>query len=134
MANTYTFTKKPDLSEPGQLSNFAGVVNDGNRVPMGSIGSGIQTVDASASPVVSPIAFPSSSTTTLTIPPNATQLSLFALTNTLNVSESSSSLSTNYFTVPVGTAIKIDVGRMGVVYIKANTGAATGSSFYFTVI
>lgn len=129
---TYTFTQKTAPIAPGQLSNFGGMVNDANRNTM-LIGAGPQTVDISSTPVVSPIAFPTT-VTTLTTPTNATQLTLIALTNTLNVSESDPTVTANYFTVPAGIPIKIDVARTAKLYIKANTGAATGSSFYYNIV
>lgn len=135
MASTYTFTPKPALQESsGQLSYFAGQINDGNRIAIQSVGAGPQTVDISGTPVTSPIAFPSASVTTLTTPLNAAFLTLTPLANSINVSESDPNVAGNYFTVAAGQSVTIGVTRTAKLYIKANTGAATGSTFFYAVI
>lgn len=133
MAN-YTFTQKKAPSEPGQLDNLGGAVNDANHNAMtGVLGAGPQTVDASGTPLVSPITVSSSAVTTLNVPLNAAELVLFATTNTVNISESNSSVTSNYFTIPTGVQVVVDVGRTAVLYLEANTGSAT-VSFYFNVL
>lgn len=129
---TYTFTQKSSPAEPGQESNFSGLANDGNHNAM-QFGSGPQTVDISASPLTSPLTVSNSSATTLTIPLNAVQLNLLATTNTVNISESVSAVSSKYFTIPTGVQITLDVSRCSVLYLEANTGSAT-LSFFFNVI
>lgn len=134
MASTYTFTQKIPPAEPGQESNFAGVVVDGNHVGLtGAIGSGPQTVDISGTPIVSPATISNAGVTTLTIPLNAVEVNFLAATNTVNVSESDSSVAGHYFTVPVGVQTTVDVSRTSVLYLKANAGAST-LSFWFNVI
>jgi hypothetical protein len=132
--STYTFTQKVSPTEPGQLNNFGGLVVDGNHIGMtGTTGAGPQTVDISASPIVSPATISNSAVTTLTIPLNAVSVSFYATTNTVNISESKSDVSSNYFTIPTGVQIDIDVARCGLLYLKANSGSAT-LSFFFKVI
>ena len=130
----YTFTQKTPPTHPGQLNNFSGLVLDANHVGMtGAVGAGPQTVDISASPIVSPATIASNAVTTLTIPLNAVSVSLYATTNTVNISESSSSVSDHYFTIPTGVQIDIDIARTGLLYLKANSGSAT-LSFFFKVV
>lgn len=129
---TYTFKPKTAASEPGQLSNYGGMVNDANRNTM-LIGAGPSTVDISGTPVVSPATVSNSAVTTLTIPVNAAQVNFLATTNTVNVSESDSTVAANYFTVPTGVQITVDIARCAVLYLKANTGSST-LSFWFNTI
>ena len=130
----YTFAQRTSPTYPGQLNNLGGLVTDGNHVGMtGYTGAGIQTVDISSTPVVSPATISNSGVTTLTIPYNAVAVNFLAVTNTVNISESTAAVTSNYFTLPTGTLVSIDVARMSVLYLKANTGAAT-LSFYFVVI
>ena len=130
MATQYTFTKKTGASQ----DNFSGLSVDANHIGMtGAIGAGPQTVDVSGTPVVSPATISNSAVTTLTIPLDATQVSFYAVTNTVNLSESNSAVTDHYFTIPTGVQITLDVARCGVLYLKANTGAST-LSFFFNVV
>lgn len=131
---TYTFTQKPAPAEPGQLNNFGNLRNDGGHNAMtGAIGNGIQTVDISGTPIVSPATISNSAVTTLTIPLNATQLNIVAVTNTVNISEADATVATKYFTIPVGTVVTLDVALLATLYLKANVGAST-LSFWFTIV
>jgi hypothetical protein len=132
--STYTFTTKTQPTEPGQLSNFGGIVNDANRIGMtGATGAGMQCVDISGTPVVSPATVSNSAPTTLTIPLNAVQVTFLATTNTVNISESSATVADHYMTIPTGTQVSVDCARQKVMYLQANTGAAT-LSFFFKVV
>lgn len=126
----YTFTEKV----PSNTTNFAGVVNDGNHAAMnGVVGSGPQTSDATATPVVSPVSVSNAAVTTLKVPLNAVSLYILATTNSVNVSEADATVTTKYFTVPTGIPVSIDVARTSVLYLQANTGAST-VSFYFNIV
>ena len=128
---TYTFTPKPAPTEPGQESNFGGLVTDGNHNAMtGTSGAGIQTTDISASPIVSP-ATVTTGGTTVTIPLNATQITLYPTTEPLLISETSAY--TNTFLLATATTLTIDVCRMGYIYLKGSGGSST-VNFFFTVI
>lgn len=134
MANTYTFIQKSSPSEPGEEDNFGGLQVDANHVALtGATGSGPQTVDISVSPISSPATVSNSSVTTLTIPLNAARVNFLATTNTVNVSESVSAVTSKYFTIPTGVQVSVDVARCSILYLEANTGAAT-LSFWFDVI
>lgn len=127
---TYTFTEKV----PSNMTNYAGVVNDGNHAAMnGAVGSGPQTQDATGTPVVSPVSVSNSAVTTINVPLNAISIYIMAITNTVNISEADATVATKYFTVPTSIPVSIDLGRTAVLYLKANTGAST-VSFYFNVV
>lgn len=131
---TYTFSTKTPPVEPGQESNFGGLVNDANHNAMtGATPAGIQTVDVTASPVTSPATVSNSVVTTLNIPLNAVTLTLTSTTNTLKISEADATVATKYFTVPTGTVVEIPVARTSVLYLLANTGSAT-VNFFFSVV
>lgn len=129
---TYTFTSKNPPAYPSQLSNFGGMVNDGNRIAM-LVGAGPQTVDISGTPVTSPESISNSAVTTLAVPLNAIQVSFIATTNTVNVSEADATVADKYFTIPTGVVVTVDVTRTSVLYLKANTGAST-LSFWFNIV
>ena len=129
---TFTFTQKAQPTEPQQLSNFGSLSVDGSHNPI-PFGSGIQTVDISGSPIVSPATVSNASATTLTTPLNAGFINIITATNTLNISEADATVATKYITIPVGVIVQLPVTRVNTLYLKANTGAAT-VSFWYTVI
>jgi len=130
--SVFTFTQKTPAIEPGQESNFGSLVVEGSHNVM-QVGGGPQTVDISAVPVVSPASVLSTSVTVLTVPLNAIQVNFFALTNTVNISESSATVATNYFTIPAGIMVTVDVARTAKLYLQANTGTSV-LSFWFNVV
>src|ERR1035437_6431305 len=124
--STYSFTQKPAPTEPGQESNFGGLVDDANHNALtGFTANGPQTVDISASPITSPTTVSNSVVTTITVPLNATEMTVLATTNTINCSESTAAVSSNYFTIPTGIQVTIPVARVSVLYFEANTGSAS---------
>jgi hypothetical protein len=130
----YTFATKPQPTEPSQLSNFDSLVNDANHNAMtGAVGSGFQTVDISGTPIVSPATVSNSAVTTFTTPLNATEINFLASTNTINISESDSTVAANYFTIPDGVVVTLPVARLAKFYAKANIGNAT-LSFWYTIV
>lgn len=131
---TYTFTQKAQPTEPGQLSNFGNLRNDASRNALtGTVANGPQTVDISASPLSSPLTVSNSAVTTLTIPLNAARVNFLATTNTVNVSESVSAVTSKYFTIPTGVQVSVDVALTSILYLEANTGSST-LSFWFDII
>lgn len=127
---TYTFTQK--VLPAGPEDFFAAQYLDGAHNPV-TFGSGMQTVDISGSPIVSPATVSNSAVTTITVPLNASAINIITATNTINLSEADSTVATKYATIPVNTLVSIGVTRQSVLYLKANTGAAT-VSFWFTII
>jgi hypothetical protein len=132
MASTYTFTQKSLPAAPNAPENFGNLSNDGAHNAM-DFGSGPQMIDASGSPVKSPATVSNAAVTTLTVPASAVQVSFIATTNTVNVSEADVNVSSQYFTIPTGVVVTVDVTRTNVLYLKANTGAST-LSFWFNVV
>jgi hypothetical protein len=127
-ASTITYTAKTTGSPQ---SNFMNMRNDGQHQPM-LVANGIQTQDATASPVTSPIAQSSSTATTLVVPNSAIRFHIVPLTNSINVSETSSV--TTYLTAPTGVITTVECANMANIYLKANTGTATGSTFWFDCV
>lgn len=131
---TYTFTQKIAPVEPGQENLFGNLRNDASRNALsGAVANGPQTVDISASPIVSPATVSNSAVTTLTIPLNAVRVNFLATTNTVNISESDNTVAGHYFTIPTGVQVSVDVALTSVLYLKANTGSST-LSFYFDIV
>lgn len=122
---SYTFKQ---YSSP---NNFGPLAQDANRQPI-QVAAGIQTQDDAGTPVTSPIAVPNGSITTLAVPRNASVLHVRPLTQSVNVSEVLSMAT--YLTVPVGVEQVIPCARQATIYLQANTGAATGTSFWFEMI
>lgn len=131
--STYTFTQKPQPTEPDQLTNFGNLRNDASRNAMTVVANGPQTVDISGTPIVSPATISNAAVTTLTIPLNAVRINMLAATNTVNISESDNTVAGHYFTVPTGTQVSVDVALTSVLYLKANTGSST-LSFWFDCV
>ncbi len=125
----FTFVQKTPPSVGA--SNFGGLVNDGNHNAMsGAIGSGIQTTDATASPVASPATVTTG--TTITVPLNATSVTIYS-SAALRISETSTTMSTSYFAIPATTVMTIDVARMASFYLKQDSGSCT-VQFFFAVV
>lgn len=132
--STYTFTQKTAPVEPGQENLFGNLRNDASRNALsGAVANGPQTVDISASPIVSPTTVSNSAVTTLTIPLNAVRVNFLVTTNTVNISESNSAVTDHYFTIPTGVQVSVDVALTKVLYLEANVGSAT-VSFYFDIV
>ena len=126
----YTFSTKVESADPNPEVNFGGLVNDANHNAMtGALGAGPQTTDISASPITSPATVAGG--TTLTIPLNAVQVTLLTPTTAISVSELSNMA--DYFTIPTGVPITIDVARCSLLYLKSTGGNAT-VSFWFNVV
>ena|SRR5882757_5331672 len=115
------------LKTKADPSNFGGLVNDGNRNAM-QFGNWPQTSDATASPVTSPVTVTTG--TILTIPNNAAQI-VISSSAALRISELSD-VST-YFVLPANTLLTIDIARLGLLYLKQDSGSCT-VQFYFSVV
>lgn len=105
---------------------IGGQIMDGNRIAV-QVTSGFNTNDATATPVVSPVAVAAGVNTILTIPQNAMSVTLIS-SAALNVSELSAF--TQYATIPANTVVEIDVAKQKYIYLQ---GAAT-VSFLFNLI
>lgn len=108
-------------------NDFNGQVSDGNRISIGK-GSNIQTQDATASPVISPLTV--NTTATLKVPQSAVAIVIVSTTNAVQVSEDSTQ--GEYFTLPAGMIWQFDCARQQDIYLK--TGSSTTVNFYFVVV
>lgn len=133
----YTFSVKP-IASP---SNFGGLAVDGNRVSMtGVIGSGIQTVDATATPVASPKSFTSTDVITLNVPSNAASIIVHCAAAAgagIRVSESPTLTSVNLLTYTVISnsdgPCQFDVSRQSKIYFQVDSGTPT-LAFHFVIV
>lgn len=109
-------------------TNFGGTVTDGNRVAMNGFGNWPQTSDATGTPVVSPVTVTTG--TTLTVPERAIQITISS-SAALRISELSDY--STYFVLPANGTITIDVARLGLLYLKQDSGSCT-VQFYFNIV
>ena len=133
MPSNYTFTKKTPAAGYGENKTQSHYMNqpmDAARVAIQGIGNGIQTEDATATAVTSPVTLGAAGTKTLTTPESAVQLTI---NNTgaaaMTISEVSSGSS---FTLNNGQSQTFDCGNMGDVYTASTTG--TTYSFFYTIV
>lgn len=111
------------------VNNFGGLRTDANRVAMtGALGNVMQTTDANASPVVSPVTV--NTTQTLTVPQGAVSCTIISVTNPVQVSEDSTQ--STYFSLPAGVPWEFDCADQQFIYLK--TGGSTVVSFLFKVV
>lgn len=122
------YTVSPNKTEAGK-TNFGGSVVDSNRIAMNGLGSNFQTRDGTGTPVNSPLTM-TGSTQTLTVPPNATQVTINPVTTAVNVSEDSTM--SVFFTIPAGGSQTFDVGRQGFIYLAGTSPNLT--SFVFKLV
>lgn len=115
---------------PGYASNFSNLQNDAGRNALtGTTGNRIQTSDATATAVTSPITTLNGAQT-LTIPQNASSIVIASVTNPVQVSEDSTQ--GQYFLQPAGTIQQYDVANQQNIYLKTTT--TTSVSWYFITI
>lgn len=132
MPSVYTFIKKAVPQEPGPLNNFNNIERDGSKQPLtGVLGNGIQTSDATTSPVTSPVSVTTGTVVALNSPASAASITITPKTQSVLVSEVSGTSSlTSYVEVPVGTTQSFDIANQGIVYLLGGTGTAVISFFY----
>ena len=127
----YTFSVKP-IATP---SNFGGLAVDGNRVSMtGVIGSGIQTVDATATPVASPMSMSGTTVYTLNVPSNAASIIVHCTAASAGIRVSEDSTVTSYTVISNSDGpCQFDVSRQSKIYFKIDTGTPT-LAFHFVIV
>lgn len=135
MPSIYTFTQKAAASGYGENKTTSHYMNqpmDAARVAIQGIGNGIQTSDASSSPVTSPVTL-SSTATTLNTPESAVQITIknSGTTNALTVSEVSAT-SSSVFTLETGQSQTFDCGNMAQLFLKSTSG--TTADFFYTMV
>ena len=131
-SSTYTFSVKPAPLNPDTW--FAGIVNDGDRNAMtGAVGSGIQTEDASATPVTSPLTISTTAVTHLVVPQNAVSM-VINVSNASPVNISEVSAMTSYYQIQqIDGNVEIDLARQNDIYLMASSATAT-AWFYFKIV
>ena len=127
----YTFSVKP-IATP---SNFGGLAVDGNRVSMtGVVGSGIQTVDATATPVASPLSMSGTTVYTLNVPTNAASIIVHCATASAGIRVSEDSTVTSYTVISNSDGpCQYDVSRQSKIYFKIDVGSPT-LAFHFVIV
>jgi hypothetical protein len=123
----YTRKDSPTSVAGQPAVNFGGQIQDSNRVAVAGITNGILTNDATATPVVSPVAVSAGINTILKVPTAAISVTLIA-SAALNVSELSAF--TQFATIPANTPVTIQLAKQKFLYMQ---GAAT-VSFFFNVL
>lgn len=126
---SYLFATKPQPSEPSEEDNFGNLRTTGAHTAIAGGGNGFQTVDATGTPLTSPLAV-TTGTTILKVPLNASAVTLSG-SAAFSVSENPT-IATNFFTVPSGVPITLDVAYQQFVYITTATTANV--SFLFAII
>ena len=127
----YTFSVKP-IASP---SNFGGLAVDGNRVSMtGVVGSGIQTTDATATPVASPMSMSGTTVYTLNVPTNAASIIVHCTTGSTGIRVSEDSTVTSYTVISNSDGpCQYDVSRQSKIYFKIDVGLPT-LAFHFVIV
>lgn len=121
----------PTFKTPVIPSNFGGLVNDANRNAMtGALGSWFQTSDATGTPKNSPLTV-SNSAVPIAVPTRAVQMTL-STNNDLRISELSD-VST-YYILAGGTAITIDIARLGILYLLRDGASDCTVKFMFNMV
>jgi hypothetical protein len=108
-------------------NNFGALRPDANHYPI-QAGAAIQTVDATGTPVASPVTV--NTTQTLTVPPNAASVVICSVTNPVQISEDSTQSA--FFALPAGTPYRFELADQAFLYLK--TGSSTVVSFLFELI
>lgn len=121
-----TYTPSP-LKAKSVPDNFGNLRTDGSRIAM-LYANTFQSQDATASPVTSPVTV--NTTTTLTVPQNAVQVTIISVTNAVQISEDSTQ--SVYFNLPAATPLTLDCANQQYIYLK--TGSSTVVSFQFKLI
>jgi hypothetical protein len=113
-------------STPG---NFGGFANDANRIAM-QYANAMQSQDATASPVASPVTNMSGSGVALTVPQNAVSIVLYS---SVTVLAGEDSTFTNGFTIPATTVFEIELAKQAFLYLKPSSSTNT-INFYFKIV
>lgn len=132
MAYTFGGFKSKTVTNPTNATSgvipslFGNLQTDGQRSPMtGILGNYMQSYDATASPVYSPITNGSGSGITLTVPQGAAQITLYSSTASLTMLVGEDSTFTYGMLIPATTVMTFDVANQQFVYIKPSSGTNT---------
>lgn len=122
MAYTPSVTKSKTVPD-----NFGGLRTDGNRVAM-MVGNTFQVVDATDTPVTSPVTV--NTTQVLTVPQGAVSVTISSTTNPVRVSDDSTN--SVYFALPAATPWEFECANQQYVYLS--TSGSTVVDFFFKVV
>jgi hypothetical protein len=128
MAYTFTTKPSPTYSTTGQLDKFGGLAKDGDRQAVNGGGNGMQTSDATGTPVTSPVAL-TTATKTINVPIAASKINFIA---DAGIKFSELSAFSNSVTIPSNTLVSVDVALQTAIYFQAATTA--NLSFWFNII
>lgn len=109
-------------------NNFGGLRVDGNRIALATTANTFQTIDATGTPLVSPLTV--TTTATLVVPQNAYRVTIISVTNPVQISEDSTQSA--FFALPAGIAWSIECANQQNVYLKV--ASSTVVSFMFECI
>lgn len=134
MPSTYTFTTKSASSEASGskvLSHFQNQPIDGSRISIQGIANGIQTQDATNTPVTSSKSL-TSSVTTLNTPESAITITIAntGTTNALAFSEVSNLAS--FGVLNAGQSVTLPCANMAALYVNSTSG--TTLSFWYAIV
>ena len=111
--------------------SFGSLVQDQNRIGLtGATGNSVQSQDATASPVTSPVTNMSGSGVTLTVPANAVQ---FTINSTVLIQIGEDGSYAQGLNVPANTLYTIDCARQQYIYLLPSSGTNT-VSFQFKIV
>jgi len=111
--------------------SFGSLVQDQNRIGLtGATGNSVQSQDATASPVTSPVTNMSGSGVTLTVPANAVQ---FTINSTVTIQIGEDGSYAQGLNVPANTLYTIDCARQQYIYLLPSSGTNT-VSFQFKIV
>jgi hypothetical protein len=114
------------VSTSKQSTPFGSAVADGNRVALTNFPNQFLTIDATGTPLTSPLTV--NTTATLVVPLNAVSFTVLSTTNAVTVSEDSTSSAS--FSIPAGQQATLPCARQANIYLKA--GVSTVVNFFFS--
>lgn len=124
-SKTLTTPTDPTATPGAQASNFGNLQTDAGRNAMtGVLGNWMQSKDATASPVTSPISNGSGSGLVLKVPQNAAQLTLYIASAVTAIVGEDSTFTYGLF-VPTATYVTFDVANQQNIYILPSSGTNT---------
>jgi len=111
--------------------SFGSLVQDQNRIGLtGATGNSVQSQDATATPVTSPVTNMSGSGVTLTVPANAVQ---FTVNSTVTIQIGEDGSYAQGLNVPANTLYTIDCARQQYIYLLPSSGT-NKVSFQFKIV
>jgi len=121
----------PTVLRVKTLQSFGPLVTDSNRIGMtGSLGNTLQSQDATATPVTSPVTNMVGTGVLLTVPVNAVQ---FTVDSTVTIQVGEDTSFAQGLNVPANTLYTLDCARMTFIALKPSSATNT-VSFQFKIV